>query len=299
MLALLLMGLLISALDVKEVLAQSPVPVISGPALSNQATIDVTIDFDDSSRAILASEIGNPAKVEIVGGTAGGKVSQNSPQDTVWLVTITRSGGNSDVNVTVHSGWYQDEAENWNLDASKVFIYDDSAPDIGITNLDISKTVVGLGYSLNINVTIANQGDYTETSNATAYANTTIIASQNVTLTAGNSTTVTFTWNTTGFAYGNYTLSAYALPVPGETDTTDNNYTSSIPVHVGVPGDISGPTQGVYDGTTNMRDVQYLILLFNTNPSSPNWKPNADINNDGTVNMRDIQIAILNFNKHE
>jgi hypothetical protein len=293
------MGLLISALDVKEVLAQSPVPVISGPALSNQATIDVTIDFDDSSRAILASEIGNPAKVEIVGGTAGGKVSQNSPQDTVWLVTITRSGGNSDVNVTVHSGWYQDEAENWNLDASKVFIYDDSAPDIGITNLDISKTVVGLGYSLNINVTIANQGDYTETSNATAYANTTIIASQNVTLTAGNSTTVTFTWNTTGFAYGNYTLSAYALPVPGETDTTDNNYTSSIPVHVGVPGDISGPTQGVYDGTTNMRDVQYLILLFNTNPSSPNWKPNADINNDGTVNMRDIQIAILNFNKHE
>ena len=299
MLALLLMGLLISALDVKEVLAQSPVPVISGPALSNQATIDVTIDFDDSSRAILASEIGNPAKVEIVGGTAGGKVSQNSPQDTVWLVTITRSGGNSDVNVTVHSGWYQDEAENWNLDASKVFIYDDSAPDIGITNLDISKTVVGLGYSLNINVTIANQGDYTETSNATAYANTTIIISQNVTLTAGNSTTVTFTWNTTGFAYGNYTLSAYALPVPGETDTTDNNYTSSIPVHVGVPGDISGPTQGVYDGTTNMRDVQYLILLFNTNPSSPNWKPNADINNDGTVNMRDIQIAILNFNKHE
>jgi len=299
MLALLLMGLLISALDVKEVLAQSPVPVISGPALSNQATIDVTIDFGDSGRAILASEIGNPAKVEIVGGTAGGKVSQNSPQDTVWLVTITRSGGNSDVNVTVHSGWYQDEAENWNLDASKVFIYDGFAPDIGITNLDISKTVVGLGYSLNINVTIANQGDYTETSNATAYANTTIIASQNVTLPAGNSTTVTFTWNTTGFAYGNYTLSAYALPVPGETDTTDNNYTSSIPVHVGVPGDISGPTQGVYDGTTNMRDVQYLILLFNTNPSSPNWKPNADINNDGTVNMRDIQIAILNFNKHE
>jgi hypothetical protein len=48
-----------------------------------------------------------------------------------------------------------------------------------------------------------------------------------------------------------------------------------------------------------MRDVNYLIQLFNTNPSSPNWKPNADVNNDGTVNMRDIQIAILNFNKHE
>jgi hypothetical protein len=72
-----------------------------------------------------------------------------------------------------------------------------------------------------------------------------------------------------------------------------------MPVHVGVPGDISGPTLGVYEGTCNMRDIQYLILYFNTNPSSPTWKPNADINNDGTVNMRDIQIAILNFNKHE
>ena len=49
----------------------------------------------------------------------------------------------------------------------------------------------------------------------------------------------------------------------------------------------------------DMRDINYTILLFNTNSSSPNWKPNADINNDGTVNMRDIQIAILNFNKHE
>ena len=87
--------------------------------------------------------------------------------------------------------------------------------------------------------------------------------------------------------------------VSGETNTANNNFTCSVPVHVGVPGDISGPTVGVYDGTTNMRDIQYLILYFNTNPSSPNWKPNADINNDGTVNMRDIQIAILNFNQHE
>ena len=79
----------------------------------------------------------------------------------------------------------------------------------------------------------------------------------------------------------------------------DNNYTSTVVLHVGVPGDISGPTQSVFDGTTNMRDVQYLVLLFATKPLSPNWNPNADINNDATVNMRDISIASLNFNKHE
>ena len=48
-----------------------------------------------------------------------------------------------------------------------------------------------------------------------------------------------------------------------------------------------------------MRDIKYIISLFNTTPISPNWNPNADINNDGIVNMRDVQIPILNFNKHE
>jgi len=45
--------------------------------------------------------------------------------------------------------------------------------------------------------------------------------------------------------------------------------------------------------------VTEVALFPATNPSSPNWKPNADVNNDGVCNMRDIQIAILNFNKHE
>ena len=163
-----------------------------------------------------------------------------------------------------------------------------------------SKNVVGQGYNLNINVTAANQGDYEETFNVTVYANTTVIGTQIVNnLFNGTSTVLAFTWNTTSVAYGNYTISAYAEPVPNETYVADNNVTCIAPVHVGVPGDISGPAQGVYDGTTNMRDVNYLILLFNTNPSSPNWKPNADINNYATVNMRDIQIAILNFNKYE
>jgi len=55
------------------------------------------------------------------------------------------------------------------------------------------------------------------------------------------------------------------------------------------PGDVNR------DGTVDMRDIQYLIMRFMTNPSSPNWNPNADINDDGVVNMRDINIAVINF----
>jgi hypothetical protein len=77
--------------------------------------------------------------------------------------------------------------------------------------------------------------------------------------------------------------------------------TSIMPVHVGVPGNVYGNSYPppVYDDVCNMRDVTYLILHFNTTPGSPNWDPNADVNDDGVCNMRDITIAILNFNKHE
>jgi len=173
--------------------------------------------------------------------------------------------------------------------------------DIGVTEIVPSKTIVGQGYNLPINVSIMNYGAYTETFNITFYANTTSITSQVITLLNGTSITITFAWNTTGLDKGNYTISAYAWPIYGETEIGDNNMTSIIQVHVGVPGNVYGNPYPppVYDDVCNMRDVTYLILHFNTKPGSPNWDPNADVNNDGICNMRDITIAILNFNKHE
>lgn len=102
--------------------------------------------------------------------------------------------------------------------------------DIAVTRVKPSKNIVAQGYSVFINVTIENQGDYTETFNVTLYYNETAVTLPNgknyttTTLTSGNSTTIAFTWNTTGVAKGNYTIRAYAWPVPGETDTDDNLY---------------------------------------------------------------------------
>jgi outer membrane protein assembly factor BamB len=192
-----------------------------------------------------------------------------------------------------------DAEGNMNATDVKVFYVNVPIYNIAAASLLLPKTVIGQNMTLSINGTVINEGSYTETFNVTLYANETSVELQNVTLLSGNSKTITFTWNTTLFGFGNYTLSIYAEQLPEETDTSDNNYTCVLPVHVGVPGDISGPAQGVYDGTCNMRDIQYLILLFNSRPDSSNWNPNADVNNDGVVNMRDIQIAILNFNKHE
>jgi parallel beta-helix repeat protein len=125
-----------------------------------------------------------------------------------------------------------DSSGIWNtsyvIDANNIDRYPLMDPwpshDIAITSVATSKTIVGQGYSLNTTVTVANRGDYTETFNVTLYTNTTAIATQTVTLASRKSTTLTFTWNTTGFAIGNYIMSAYVHSVPGETNLADNTY---------------------------------------------------------------------------
>jgi len=167
-------------------------------------------------------------------------------------------------------------------------------PDIAVTKVTTSKTVVGQGYNVSITVTVENQGDYTETFNVTVYAKTTAIVTQTVTLTSGNSKTITFTWNTTGFAKGNYTIWAYAWPVPYETDIEDNTLTNGWIV-VTVIGDING------DFKVDVKDLVLVIKYFGSYPGHPTkpWNPNADINGDGKVDVKDLVLVIKHFGQHD
>lgn len=61
----------------------------------------------------------------------------------------------------------------------------------------------------------------------------------------------------------------------------------TVQVHVGIPGDISGPILGQPDGKCDMRDISYIILHFNGKPGDPKWPPNCDINSDNVINMRE------------
>ena len=158
-------------------------------------------------------------------------------------------------------------------------IFREGLHDVAITNVTSSKSVVGQGYSTNITVTIANQGDFTEIFNVTLYVghwNET----RTIYLPNGMSTTLTFTWNTTGFAKGNYTIWAYAEPVLGETDTEDNTLSDGW-VFVSIPGDLN------VDKKVNILDA---ITLSNNFGENPDWNPNADINNDRRVNILDCVI---------
>ena len=161
--------------------------------------------------------------------------------------------------------------------------------DVAVNSVTSSKTIVGKGFNVSINVTVANYGSYSETFMVTTYANTTEIASQNVTLLSGNSATITFIWNTTSFAYGNYTISAYAWPVPDETNTANNNLTGSI-AKVTIPGDVTG------DFFVDISDAALIGLWWQkTAPPAP---ANVDINGDGLIDIGDAALVGLNWQKH-
>jgi len=159
--------------------------------------------------------------------------------------------------------------------------------DIGIVNV-ITKTVVGQGFTLLIDLKILNYGIYDETFTVTVYANTITIATQTVTLITRNSKTITFNWDTSGFAKGNYTIWAYAWPVSGETDTLDNTFSYGM-ILVTVPGDINGDTY------VNAKDAIALGVAFYP---FGDYNPNADINGDGYCNAKDAVILGIHFNEH-
>jgi len=105
--------------------------------------------------------------------------------------------------------------------------------DIAIVSVTPSTTRVKLGDFVNINVTVANEGSFTETFNVTLYYDSTQIETpQNVTdLVAGANYTLSFVWSTTDVAeevyaaidkQKTYNITATASTVSGETDTADN-----------------------------------------------------------------------------
>jgi hypothetical protein len=159
--------------------------------------------------------------------------------------------------------------------------------DVAVTGIQC-KNVTSNSTSTSIKVTVTNQGDFPELLNVTLYANTTAVAEfTSRTLLAGTSVTITLTWNTSGFNYGNYTITAYATPVPGETDTTDNTLMNWIVITI--PGDIDGNFK------VQLNDLVLLAHAYGSRSGDSNWNSSADIDDNGIVGLSDLVILAKNY----
>jgi len=167
------------------------------------------------------------------------------------------------------------------------------SPDVAVINVTLLKTVVGIGYPILINVTVENQGYFTETFNLTLYAFTmppaipikTITVSN---LSIGETRTIALRFNTTAVDKGIYTIITVADTVPREIDTADNAYPNGA-VTLTIPGDLNG------DFTDNYKDLYKLAIAYGSDPTKPNWDPYADINSDDRVNYKDLYILAANY----
>ncbi len=98
--------------------------------------------------------------------------------------------------------------------------------DIAVTSVQASPTQVDVGALVAVNVTVENVGTERETFNVTAFSDGTLIGTRTITLGPGSATTETFTWITS--TVGNFTVSASAGPVPGETNLSNNTLTGNM-----------------------------------------------------------------------
>jgi len=186
------------------------------------------------------------------------------------------------------------------------------APEIAVTDVVPSKTVVGQGYSVSINVTVENYGDFTGIFNVSVFYDETIIILPDgknhttTTLPSGSSTILTFLWNTTGVVKSNYTITAKATQLPTETDTTDNTLTDGW-IIVTILGDVNGDFEvdvfdkvivgAAFGATYNATDGMYWHQPPDfTGPClyCPH-NPNADINGDLTIDVFDKVIVGYHF----
>jgi len=247
--------------------------------------------------------------------TAGGKT------DPTAGTYFFESGTEATVNATSDPGYY---LNSWELDNAYVGISNPESVtmnknhtlqavfkplDIGhniATKWVASKSVVGQGFNISIQVTVINTGSYSENFSVTAYFSSTSITPQDVTLDSGVCTTLIFTLNTSSFPKGNYTISAYAEHVTDETNTADNNLTDGW-VRVAMVGDLTGGTPNPFDfvpdGKVLIEDISVVAKFFGQKvPPAP---ANVDLTGpmigmpDGKVQIDDVATVSKHYGQHE
>lgn len=194
------------------------------------------------------------------------------------------------IGVNTGAGWVS------TMEYDYISVKSTSVHDIAVLDVTTTKTTclpipaVGKNCAANVTVTFENRGNYTETFNVTISAGTISIQNLTVNLSNGTKTSVTFTWNTTDFGYGNCTLVVEAIPVEGEIDTEDNTH-SLCWIIITIPGDVDG------NGLVDIYDVVRVTSIYEARIGDPQYSSNSDINGDGIIDIFDVVACTSHYDE--
>ncbi len=178
------------------------------------------------------------------------------------------------------------------------FFYNvDPSHDIKITDVqDVTGyPAVFEGDVLSINVTVLDEGTEDESVTLNVYANLTLVDTTVLALNGSGSFenrsfTYQASWDTTGFAYGNYTIRAEVPAVGGEVDTGDNSLTDGF-VFITIPGDADGDVDVDYD------DFIILAGAYGSSEGEAAYDQRADFDHDKNIDYDDFIILAGNYGK--
>lgn len=219
------------------------------------------------------------------------------------LTTYPKTGGEQDVSpsaANINDGriwvvWSSNRVTEQHVEFEVFYKTSSVIPihDVAITNVTPSENILGKNEIFYVSVVAENQGTEEETFEVRCYANSTLIASQTITLASGTSQTLSFSCNTSDLATaGTYVISANASAVLGETtlNIADNTFINGT-VLAWIPGDLN------LDGTVNILDKWVMNTNWGPNftPENPDYNPRADLNGDQMVNIVDKWILNTNW----
>jgi len=203
-------------------------------------------------------------------------------EDLYWgpYQNLTGSDGIGDIHVFIGSE---------NIDRYPM-ITPVSVHDITILSAAVGCDELYVGWTVDVNVTVKNTGDYVESFNVTVYSDDDVIKTFSVSnLLIGKSITLAFMWNSTGLIpCHSYVVKCEADIVPGETNVEDNTYVAGI-VKIKMVGDVNG------DGKINIIDIAIIALGFGSNLGDSRYSLICDLNRDDTINILDLGWAAVRF----
>jgi parallel beta-helix repeat protein len=164
--------------------------------------------------------------------------------------------------------------------------------DVAIVKAALDLDQPYVGWTVDVNVTAKNLGDYVETFNVTVFSDNNVtrvfIASN---LPVGASVTFDFLWNTSSSTpCHNYTITCHADAVAGETNLQDNTYLAGT-VRIKMMGDVDG------NGRIDILDIAAIAVSYQTKSGDSRYRLNRDLNRDGIINIVDVTLAAQNFGK--
>lgn len=212
-----------------------------------------------------------------------------------WNTTGSALGSYSIVGLAGPVASETNTADNTRSGGTVQIVVPGADHDVAVVSILPKNTVIGQGFTLDISVTVMNNGLFSETFNVTIFANATQAAPPQTVanLDAGKNVTLLFQWNTKNWTISNYTLSATADTVPGEPNTANNTLVNGN-IYVMLPGDVNN------DGIVNITDIATVVVshAFNAFSGGTRYMPFMDIDGSGRIDTRDLLIIAINFMKH-